>query len=85
MVPFAEVILLTAMEYNREDKKKKKGKKTKKRKTKNLETASLTEAPMDKNVSIKEDKPGHLGLNCGVRSLKMLGEFCLTCLQTGTL
>ena len=77
MVPFAEVILLTAMEYNREDKKKKQ-KKTKKKgekKTKNLQTSSLTVAPMDEKEFIEEIKTGRLGFNCGVPSLKTLGEF----------
>ena len=37
MVPFAEVVLLTAMEYNREDKKK--GKKKEKGKEKGKEIA----------------------------------------------
>merc|ERR1712052_34269 len=47
MVPFAEVILLTAMEYNREDKKKKKGTKKKgKNKTKNTKTTFLTVNPL---------------------------------------
>merc|ERR1712038_1791082 len=42
MVPFAEVVLLTAMEYNREDKMKvKKATKKKGKKTKNLQTTSL--------------------------------------------
>ena len=74
MVPFAEVILLTAMEYNREDKKKK-GKKHKKKggkKTENLQTTSLTVAPMGKNVIIDEIKTD---FNCGVPSLKTLGKF----------
>merc|ERR1711936_130748 len=45
MVPFAEVVLLTAMEYNREDKKKgKKSKKKKGKKTKTLQTTSLVVA-----------------------------------------
>ena len=62
MVPFAEVVLLTAMEYNREDKKKrKKTKKKKGKKTKNLQTTSLVVAPMDENVSIDEIKKGRGG------------------------
>ena len=76
MVPFAEVILLTAMEYNREDKKKKKRKKMEKKagkKTKNLQTTSL--APMDEDVFIENIKTGKLGFNCDVPSLKTLGEF----------
>ena len=67
MVPFAEVILLTAMEYNREDKqKKKKGKKAKKKggqKTKHLHTTSLTVVPMEETVFKKEVKTGRLGFN----------------------
>ena len=43
MVPFAEVVLLTAMEYNREDKKKRERKTKKKggKKRRNLQTISL--------------------------------------------
>merc|ERR1712088_858137 len=41
MVPFAEVVLLTAMEYHREDKKKvKRTKKKGKRKSRNIQTTS---------------------------------------------
>ena len=78
MVPFAEVILLTAMEYNREDKKKKKRKKTKKtkgEKTKNLQTTSLAVAPMEGSRFIDEVETERHGLNCGISSLKTLGEF----------
>merc|ERR1712051_596677 len=50
MVPFAEVVLLTAMEYNREDKKVKKAKKKKGKKKKKLQTTSLVVAPVDENV-----------------------------------
>ena len=77
MVPFAEVILLTAMEYNREDKKKM-GKKTKKKegkKTSNLQIASLTVNPMVENLMIDEIKTGRLGFNCSIPSLRTLGEF----------
>ena len=50
MVPFAEVILLTAMEYHREDEKKeKRTKKKRKRKTRNSEIAVLTVIPIDGN------------------------------------
>ena len=83
MVPFAEVILLTAMEYNREDKKKK-GKKTKKKgkgKTKNLQTTGWTVEKM----FIDEIKTGRLSFNCGVPSLKTLGEFFFNAEQHGTL
>ena len=59
MVPFAEVILLTAMEYNREDKKKKEKKPKKKGKgKKNLKTTSLSVAPMDEDLFINEIKTG---------------------------
>ena len=74
--PFAEVVLLTAMEYNREDKKKgKKAKKKKGKKTKNLQTMSLVVAPMDENISFDEIKKGRPCLNCGIPSLKTLGKF----------
>ena len=75
MVPFLEVVLLTAMEYNRKDKKK--GKKTKKKgkgKTKNLQATGLTVAPMDENVISDEIKTGKFGFNFGIPSLKTLGE-----------
>ena len=50
MVPFAEVVLLTAMEYNREDKKKvKRTKKKGRRKSRNMQTTSLAVAPTDDN------------------------------------
>ena len=77
MVPFAEVVLLTAMEYQREDKKKKgkKGKKKGGRKTKNLQTTPLTVAPMIENVFTEDIKTGRLGFNCRFPSLKTLGEF----------
>ena len=76
MVPFAEVILLTAMEYNREDKKKAKRKKGK-RKSKNLQTTSLlVVAPMvEENMVFGEIKTGTLGFNYAFPSLKTLGEF----------
>ena len=79
MVPFAEVILLTAMEYNREDKKKKKkkGKKTKKKgktKTKNLQTTSLTVAPLVEKMLVDETKTGKLDFKCWIPSLKTLGK-----------
>ena len=48
MVPFAEVVLLTAMEYRREDKKPgKKSKKKRKKMSTNLQTMSLVMAPID--------------------------------------
>ena len=50
MVPFAEVVLLTAMEYNREDPKKvKRTKKKGEKKSGNIQTTSLVVAPMDAN------------------------------------
>ena len=76
MVPFLEVVLLTAMEYNRKDKKK--GKKTKKKgkgKTKNLQRTTLTVAPMKENMFDGEIKTGKLSFNCGIPSLKTLGKF----------
>ena len=75
MVPFAEVILLTAMEYNREDKKK--GKKTKKKgkkKTKKLQTTSIVVASMDGH-HINEDEPEEKGCKrCWIPKLKTLGD-----------
>ena len=76
MVPFVEVVLLTAMEYNRKDKKK--GKKTKKKgkgKTKNLQRTTLTVAPMKENMFDSEIKTAKISLNCGIPSLKTLGKF----------
>ena len=77
MVPFAEVMLLTAMEYKREEKTKKtkKGKKKKKgNKTKILQTTPLTCAPVNENTGLEESKKGGLACNCGFPSLKTLGE-----------
>ena len=76
MVPFAEVILLTAMEYNREDKKKKKGTKKKgKRKTKNTKTTFLTVNPLDGKELVDEMKTGGILSNFTFPSLKTLGKF----------
>ena len=80
MVPFIEVILLTAMEYNREDKKKKKREKTnlKKggKKTKNLQTTPLFVAPVNENIFFEEIKTERFCFNwAGIPSLKTLGEF----------
>ena len=80
MVPFAEVVLLTAMEYNREDKEigeEKKRLEIEGEKTKNLQTTSLIVAPMDKNVCNDEIKTGTLNSNCGniIPSLKIVGKF----------
>ena len=82
MVPFSEVILLTAMEYNRENKKKrgKKGKKKGKKKgdkSNNLQTISLGAAPVDENMFVDEIKTGSLGVNWCVPSFKTLGEFVI--------
>ena len=76
MVPFAEVILLTAMEYNREDKKKK-GKKPKKegKGKNNMKTTSLSVDPMNEDLCIDEIKTGQIDFNCSIPSLKTLGEF----------
>ena len=76
MVPFAEVILITAMEYKREDKKK--GKKKKKK----VQTTSLTVAPMEKTQAIDEDKTGPCKFDCSFPSLKTIGEFFCFCLIT---
>ena len=79
MVPFAEVVLLTAMEYNREDKKRRKRKTKKKggKKRKNLQTISLIVASVDENVCIDEIETGTRRYNCSNRipSLKTLGEY----------
>ena len=65
MVPFAEVVLLTAMEYNREDKKKvKRTKKKGKRKSRNIQTTSLAVAPMD--VNHREEDSRELDRNLSV-------------------
>ena len=75
MVPFSEVILLTAMEYNREDKKKKKGAKKKgKKKGANIQTTSLAVIPLDGKEPVDETKTEYL-CNCTIPSLKTLGEF----------
>ena len=73
MVPFAEVILLTAMEYNREDKKKGKKKKSGK-KTKKLQNASLTVIRVEEEIVPNEHERGGLCPNCGIPSLKTLGK-----------
>ena len=75
MVPFAEVILLTAMEYNREDKKKKEKKSKKKGKgKKNFKTTSLSVAPMNEDLFIEEIKTQRIYFNCSIPSLKTLGK-----------
>ena len=77
IVPFVEVMLLTAMEYNREEKKKKKtkGKKKKKgNKSKNLTITPLTDTLVIENVGLDENKKGRLRFNCRLPSLKTIGE-----------
>ena len=46
-----------------------------KRKTKNLQTTSLTVAPLKDNMFDDEIKTGKLSFNCGIPSLKTLGKF----------
>ena len=78
MVPFAEVMLLTAMEYNREDKKKKEKKKGKKKKkgnkTKILPITPMTGTLVNENVGLDENKKERLRFNCRLPSLKIIGE-----------
>ena len=63
MVPFAEVILLTAMEYNRKDKKKKKKKKGKNRsRTKGLKMYPLTRTTEDKNQENVQNRSVQMNL-----------------------
>ena len=45
------------------------------KKTKNLHTRSLVEGPFDENQSVDEIKKRRPCLNCGIPSLKTLGEF----------
>ena len=74
MVPFAEVVLLTAMEYNREDKKKAKKKKRGK-KTKKLQiTSAVTVSPAGEKVAFNEKKAEHLRFRFSLPTLKTLGE-----------
>ena len=62
IVPFVEVMLLTAMEYNREDRKKKKkekmkGKKKKKgNKAKNLQMIPLTGTLVNENMGFNKNE-----------------------------
>ena len=79
MVPFVEVVLLTAMEYNRVDRRK--GKKSKKKRKR----FSLVVAPLNENVSIDEIKTDKLGFNCWIPTLKTLGEFAFYSEQNRTL
>ena len=77
MIPFAEVMLLTAMEYNREEKKKKKKKKKGKKKklgnkTKNVQITPLTGTLVKENMGF--DANERLGFKCRFPSLKTLGK-----------
>ena len=76
VVPFVEVMLLTAMEYNREGKKKKKkekGKKMKKgNKAKNAPITPLTGTLVNENLGFNENE--RPCFKCGLPSLKTLGE-----------
>ena len=74
--PFAEVVLLTAMEYNREEKKK--GKKTNrkgKKKTKVIQATTLTVTPVIGNEVFVETKVEGLLSKVTMPSLKTLGGF----------
>ena len=76
MVPFVEVILLTAMEYNREEKKKGRNNKRKRKKNANkLQTTFLTVIPLEGKEFVDEKKIGGFLSNCTFPSLKTLGEF----------
>ena len=74
--PFAEVVLLTAMEYKREEKKK--GKKTKrkgKKKAKIIQTSTLTLTPLNGIEVFGETKMEGFFSKFTMPSLKTLGEF----------
>ena len=74
--PFAEVVLLTAMEYKREEKKK--GKKTKrkgKKKAKIIQTSTLTVTPLNGIEVFGETKMEGFFSKFTMPSLKTLGEF----------
>ena len=80
MVPFAEVIHLTAIEYNRVDKKKRrkttqrKGKKSKTN-AKNIQTISLTVTPLDNGKEfVDETKLAKRFFKCKIPSLETLGK-----------
>ena len=82
MVPFAEVVLLTAMEYNRKDRRiEKKAKRKRRRNTMNFRTTSFDVAPMEESMFDGEIKTGKLCLNFSriPSGLKMLGEFVFNC------
>ena len=77
--PFAEVVLLTAMEYKREEKKK--GKKTKrkgKKKAKIIQTTTLTVTPLNGIEVFGETKMEGFFSKFTMPSLKTLGEFIHT-------
>ena len=78
MVPFAEVVLLTAMEYYREDKKKvKRTKKKGKRKSRNTKTTSLVVAHMDENHRDELDR--NLSVVGGSEDVGPEGKWCQRC------
>ena len=82
MVPFAEVVLLTAMEYNRKDRRiGKKAKRKRRRNTMNFRTTSFDVAPMEESMFDGEIKTGKLCLNFSriPSGLKTLGEFVFNC------
>ena len=69
MVPFAEVVLLTAMEYNRVD--------TKEEKKGSRQTPSLVVVPANGSASLDEfgeGRQGRISFNCGFPSLKTVGK-----------
>ena len=74
MVPFAEVVLLTAMEYNREDKKKAKKKKRGKKTKKLQKTSAVTVSPAGEKVAFNEKKAEHLRFRFSLPTLKAIGE-----------
>ena len=74
MVPFAEVVLLTAMEYNREDKKKAKKKKRGKKTKKLQKTSAVTVSPAGEKVAFNEKKAEHLRFRFSLPTLKTIGE-----------
>ena len=78
MVPFAEVVLLTAIEYNREDKKKvKRTKKKGKKKSRNTKTTSLVVAHMDENHRDELDR--NLSVVGGSEDVGPEGKWCQRC------
>ena len=54
LVPFTEVVLLTAIEYKRDEKTKARIKKGKKKKDKNTKTTCITVVPKEEDESIQE-------------------------------